>query len=167
MIFPREIPPRRDFALWRKTLPYLRGHGRLHLGPILSTGHKVWDWKYDAEECLLYHQQHDNTDNIYQPSNLTGVSTRANAWELLRVNQARFHIQTVCTVEKIGEDGRYRITSYSDPVVPITASLSLRDVLSGWKCEWMWADLRLSGSDTWIAKAIHDNTLVAVTDGSQ
>ena len=30
----------------------------------------------------------------------------------------------------------------------------------------MWVDLRLTGEDTWIAAAISDNSLVAVTDGS-
>jgi len=30
----------------------------------------------------------------------------------------------------------------------------------------MWADLRLTGDDKWIAAAIRDKTLVAVTDGS-
>jgi hypothetical protein len=40
------------------------------------------------------------------------------------------------------------------------------DVLSKWGCSWMWEDMRLTGDDGWLAIAIQENTLVAVTDGS-
>ena len=113
--FPKEIPPNRDFAFWRKMLPHPRGQGRLHLGSLLSDGHKIWNWKYDAEECVLYHQQDDNTDNVYYPSNSTGLPTRANAWELVKVNQPRANIGMLCTVEKIKAGEDYRIVSHMPP----------------------------------------------------
>jgi hypothetical protein len=40
------------------------------------------------------------------------------------------------------------------------------EVLDEWGCTWMWQDMRLMGEDGWLEDAIHENTLVAVTDGS-
>ena len=154
--FPNERPPNRDFVLWRKTLPQLRGQGRLHLGPHESVGHKIWNWRYDEDKGALYHRQDDNSDNIYQLSNSRGLTTRANAWGLARVNQARTTAGKLCTVDKIGAYDNYKIISYASPPMQHTAAKSMRDVLKEWGCEWMWTDLRWTGDNTWIAAAISD-----------
>ena len=64
MIFPVEQPPPKDFKLWRKILPQLRGGERLHLGHYESEGHKIWDWSYDLEEMSLFHWTGTNTANL-------------------------------------------------------------------------------------------------------
>jgi hypothetical protein len=129
-------------------------------------GHKVCNWRYDDEECALYHQQPDNTDNIFHPATSRGVATRFNAWELVKINQARSVIGKVCTVEKIGTGEEYRIVSYANLPPPRPVIATFQEVLEEWGCNWMWTDLRLTGDDTWIEAAIRDKTLVAVTDGS-
>jgi hypothetical protein len=129
-------------------------------------GHKACNWRYDVEECVLYYQQPDITDNIFHPTTSRGLATRSNAWELVRINQARSDTGKLCTVEKIGTGKEYRIVSYLD-LPPTRAVLgTFKEVLKEWGCEWMWADLRLTGDDTWIAAAIRNKTLVAVTDSS-
>ena len=40
------------------------------------------------------------------------------------------------------------------------------DIVRGWGHTWIWDELQVTGSPDWIAKAITDNSLVAVTDGS-
>ncbi len=39
------------------------------------------------------------------------------------------------------------------------------DVLSEWGCTWMWEDMHLRGDDGWLATAIWENILLAVTNG--
>ena len=43
---------------------------------------------------------------------------------------------------------------------------SIEEVLQEWGCTWMWRSLRMQGNEGWIREAIHDGTLMAVTDGS-
>ena len=69
-------------------------------------------------------------------------------------------------MEKLGTGDNYKIISYAALPPPRKSAESFKEVLKEWGCEWMWADLRLTGDDTWIGEAIRDNSLVAVTDGS-
>jgi hypothetical protein len=41
-----------------------------------------------------------------------------------------------------------------------------QEVLEEWGNTWMWEGLRISRDDTWVREAIRDNSLVAITDGS-
>ena len=40
------------------------------------------------------------------------------------------------------------------------------DVLGEWGCTWMWHNLQTEGDKDWMERAIEDNSLMAVTDGS-
>jgi hypothetical protein len=40
------------------------------------------------------------------------------------------------------------------------------NVFKGWGHMWLWADLKVTGGTSWIAKAITKGTLLAVVDGS-
>jgi hypothetical protein len=40
------------------------------------------------------------------------------------------------------------------------------NVLKGWGHAWLWANLKVTGGTSWIAKAIAKGTLLAVADGS-
>ncbi len=53
----------------------------------------------------------------------------------------------------------------SPPIRPIPPSDFL-DVLRGWGQTWIWDNLKVTGGTDWVAQAIADNSLVAVTDGS-
>jgi hypothetical protein len=39
-------------------------------------------------------------------------------------------------------------------------------VLQGWGETWLWDDLKVSGGTGWLAEAIQDESIVAVSDGS-
>jgi hypothetical protein len=71
----------------------------------------------------------------------------------------------ICTVEKVGL-GVYKINSFTSMPPQLRQPESFLDVLMEWGCTWMWGDLRLTGDDGWVAKAINEDSLVAVTDGS-
>ncbi len=57
LIFPQELPPAKDFRLWRQALCLIapRGRPQQRFGKFVSKGHKIWDWRYDLENFRLYH----------------------------------------------------------------------------------------------------------------
>jgi hypothetical protein len=56
--------------------------------------------------------------------------------------------------------------SYANCLKEKAAPLMFWEVLRKWQCTWMWENLQWVGDDNWIAKAIADESLIAVTDGS-
>ncbi len=71
----------------------------------------------------------------------------------------------LATVEE-GTPGTMKVCSVaSPPIRPILPSDFL-DVLRGWGKTWIWEDLKVTGGTDWVAQAIADNSLVAVTDRS-
>jgi hypothetical protein len=40
------------------------------------------------------------------------------------------------------------------------------EVLQEWGCGWLWEHMSIAGGTSWVAQAIQDESLVAVTDGS-
>ena len=71
----------------------------------------------------------------------------------------------MATVEE-GPPGTMKVCSVAPPSIRLTPPTDFLDVLRGWGQTWKWDDLRVTGSTDWIAHAIADNSLVAVTDGS-
>ena len=71
----------------------------------------------------------------------------------------------IATVEE-GPPCTMKVCSVAPPSIRLTPPTDFLDVLRGWGQTWKWDDLRVTGSTDWIAHAIADNSLVAVTDGS-
>jgi hypothetical protein len=65
---------------------------------------------------------------------------------------------------KEGTPGTKKVCSVAPP--PIRPIADFLDVLRGWGQTWIWDDLKVTGGTDWLAQAIADNSLVAVTDGS-
>jgi hypothetical protein len=47
-----------------------------------------------------------------------------------------------------------------------TPPTSFLDILHEWICAWLWEHMLIEGGTEWVANAIQDRLLVAVTDGS-
>jgi hypothetical protein len=78
LIFPKEMPSRSDFRPRKEALPQIRAMGgRLHIGPHLRHGHKIWPWKYDLESLQMFHLKGGSV-NLYEPALGEGARTRAN-----------------------------------------------------------------------------------------
>ena len=58
------------------------------------------------------------------------------------------------------------VRSTAKPVPPAVDPSLFWDVVKGWGQTWLWENLIISGDLDWLAEAIEDNSLVAVTDGS-
>ena len=71
----------------------------------------------------------------------------------------------MATVEE-GTPGTMKVCSVALPPIRPTPPTDFLDVLRGWGQTWIWDDLRVIDGTDWIARAIADNSLVAVTDGS-
>ena len=55
---------------------------------------------------------------------------------------------------------------YSPPPPPEIEPSSFWEVLEKWESTWLWDNVNMVGTNTWIAEAITDYSLLAVTDGS-
>jgi len=71
----------------------------------------------------------------------------------------------MATVEE-GTPGTKKVCSVSPPPIHPIPPTDFLDVLHGWGQTWIWDYLMVAGGTDWIAQAITDNNLVAVTDGS-
>jgi hypothetical protein len=71
----------------------------------------------------------------------------------------------MATVEE-GMPGTKKVCSVAPPPIRPIAPTDFLDVLHGWGPTWIWDDLKVTGGTDWLAQAIADNSLVAVTDGS-
>jgi hypothetical protein len=71
----------------------------------------------------------------------------------------------MATVEE-GTPGTKKVYSIAPPPICPIPPTDFLDILHGWGQTWIWDDLKVTGSTDWIAQAIADNTLMAVTGGS-
>ena len=67
LVFPKEKPPQRDFALWKLALRQVVPTGGIsdRLGRLTHEGYKIWDGKWDQEQSQLLHHKDNNMD-IYK-----------------------------------------------------------------------------------------------------
>ena len=61
--------------------------------------------------------------------------------------------------------GVITIVSFTDSPPTLDPPTNFWEVLRKWQRTWMWDNLQWVGDDHWIARAIEDGTLIAVTDG--
>merc|ERR1712086_891140 len=103
LVFPKEKPPQRDFALWKLALRQVVPTGGIadRLGRLAHDGYKTWDWRWDQEQSQLLHYK-DNKMDIYEHSNLPRVMNTPNRWTRARMNQAPEECGMVCSVREAG-----------------------------------------------------------------
>jgi hypothetical protein len=79
LLFPRESPPYRDIHLWQQALHLLAPRGRAthRLGHFKEKGHKIWEWRLNTEQELLYRIR-GSTMDTYISSNTEGHTRRGN-----------------------------------------------------------------------------------------
>ncbi len=69
------------------------------------------------------------------------------------------------TVEEV-MPGVWKVCSVATHTIRPEPPCNFINVLKGWRHAWIWDDLKVTGGTDWIAQAIAEGTLVAVTDGS-
>jgi hypothetical protein len=71
----------------------------------------------------------------------------------------------IALVEEISP-GLWEIQCTAEPPRGPYTPTDFLDILCGWGNTWLWKDLALHGGSDWLATAILDSTLMAVSDGS-
>ena len=161
--FPTQQPPRRDFKLWREALTQARSRQLDRLGRFVVPGHRVWPWRYcEASDTLI--RDKGQVMDVYVKSELPG-HRRANRYTRQIYDAPRLDGGVRCSVEEVAP-AVVAIRSRADPIRKTEPPNGFLDVLREWGCLWMWESLELEGDDGWIAEAIADETLMAVSDGS-
>jgi hypothetical protein len=169
LCFPREMPSRKDYKLWRHALLQLRPGGRhseTRVREFVEEGHKIWEWRYDEEGQRLFHFTQEGVLDVYIPSQVPGFGRRPNCWTRTAPwNVTREDNGVVCSVKEV-DIAVMAICSYS-PLPPVQAlPTTLWEVLTSWECTWMWDHLRISGDTNWLIDAIRSEDCIAVADGS-
>jgi hypothetical protein len=159
MNFPCEEVTVREMDLWCHAIAQVVSHWPVQasLGPYKVEGHKLWEWQVVENRGRLYRQKGDHVE-VYghvQRGRYTHIRTSRSGkmrGDMATVEEGTLGMKKVCSVAPF-------------PIRPI-APTDFLDVLRGWGQTWIWDNLRVTGGTDWIAQAISDNSLLAVTGGS-
>jgi hypothetical protein len=161
MRWPKEEPTDSDFSLWWEAVEdicpsCLRVHS---MGEYVGETYRIHPWQWCQESNTLLHTAWGSeTTEVY--SNTVKKSnryTKMATWS----QQERGN---VCSVEEI-QPGVFRVTSTARKAPVATPRISFLEVLCQWGCAWLWEHMLIEGGTEWVAEAIWDRSLVAVTDG--
>ncbi len=133
---------------------------------FVSRSHKIWDWRYDETGQRLLHLKKGGTMDIYIPSQIPGYGRRPNCWTRTAPwDLAIEDTGVICSV-KDASLGVKSLCSHAQPAPSLQTPTTFWDVLASRGHTWMWDNMQIVGDTTWISDAIHENTGIAVADGS-
>jgi hypothetical protein len=162
MRWPKEEPKDLDFLLWREAVEdicpsWLQVHS---VGKYVEEMHQIHPWRWSQEfNTLLHTAQGSNTMDIYSNTiRKLNRYTKTASWP-------RQEMGKICSIEEI-QPRMFRVTSTACRAPTATPPTSFLDVLREWGCTWLWEHMLIEGGTEWVANAIQDRLLVAVTDGS-
>jgi hypothetical protein len=146
-------------GLWRRATAQVvaRGPAQTSLGKLKIGGHKEWEWQVQESNGHLYHQ-HKNQVIVYRHIRRGRYVHHQISWSGQMKGEA-------ATVEKV-TPGVWKVCSVMTSTAWLERPHNFIDVLQGWGHTWLWNDLKVTRETDWIAEAIAEGTLVAVTDGS-
>ncbi len=160
--FPLQLPPAKDFRLWRHAILQLRHVCTAPpLGQFTGKGHKIWEWRYLVEELLWFH---DGGMDKYTPSVVPRFANRPNCWACLRVDQQPRPPGVICSVLLIAL-GVWQISSQIPRSWVDLPLRLLNTVFDWWGCTWLWKDLMWQGDTAWIRESIQAGDCMVVADG--
>ena len=110
------------------------------------------------ENQVRLYRQNGNQVKVYG-------HVRRGRYKHIRTSRSGKMRGDMATVEE-GMPGTKKVCSVAPPPIRPIPPTDFLDVLRGRGQTWIWDDLMVTGGTDWIAQAIADNSLVAVTDGS-
>jgi len=169
-IFPKEIPSRNDWRLWREFWTALSGPGwslREPLGPWVSPTHRRWEWRYDPRDDILLHLAGDGSITAYIASeNGHRLRSRQTYYRSHAAGAVPAHALPAGVL--VLSDCQVLRKEIGPPlaVLPPETS-SFWPYLRSLGGEWMWEHIVEGDIDVlWIRDALTNGTFLAVTDGS-
>jgi hypothetical protein len=167
--WPEERPTAGDFRLWNDAIARITGPGLfLHdsLGPWTNTTHRKWDWKISWDTGDIIHIKPTGLNEYYSS---VGGRTRINqVYRRHKISDQALPADALpCSVQLL-RPGHVRFLNNgtampeSDPVnAPFLTTLKSHGGA------WMWEHIEADDNDfSWIADALKNGTIIAVTDGS-
>ncbi len=156
--FPRKVVTVPEIELWCRAIVHVVTHGpAASLGSFKVDGHKVWEWRVVENQGRLYRKNGDQVE-VYG-------HVQRGRYKYICTSRSGKMRSDMATVEE-GTPGTKKVCSVAPPPIRPIAPTDFLDVLRGWGKTWIWDDLKVTGGTDWLAQAIADNSLVAVTDGS-
>ncbi len=159
MKFPREVVNEAEMGLWHCAIAQVVTHGsaQASLGAFQADGHKLWEWRIVETRGRLYRQNGDQVEVF--------AHIRQGRYKHIRTSPSGRMQGALATMEE-STPGMMKVCSVASPSIRPIPPADFLDVLRGWGQTWIWDDLKVTGGTDWVAQAIADNSLVAVTDGS-
>jgi hypothetical protein len=103
--------------------------------------------------------------DVYTPSLVLCYARRPNCWTRLQIGVPKEEIGNLCMVKDVAL-GIISVSSHTPRPPEKEEPSSFWSVAKSWGNTWMWDNLKITRDIGWIAEAIADNTLIAITDGS-
>jgi hypothetical protein len=103
--------------------------------------------------------------DVYTPSMVPRYTRHPNCWTRSRIRIPLEEKGEYCTVKE-GGLGVYAVISHTPRPQEAMEPTSFWGVVESWGNTWLWDNLKITGNIGWIALAIWDNSLLAVTNGS-
>jgi len=159
--WPKEQPTLSDFELWKEAMTSICPSKSTvnKLGEFIAPTHRIWRWKWCSATNELLHISPDTLRmDIYRPG------SGANRFEIAVRDVPVEDRGLLCSVKP--SSSGFRIASTATSALPAPVPSTFVQVLRSWGCTWLWEKLNISGGFDWVADAISDGSLLAVTDGS-
>ncbi len=159
MKFPHKDITEPEMGLWRKAIVQIVAYGpaQTSLGKLTTEGHKVWEWQKQESNGHLF-WQYKNRIEVYR-------HIWRGQYKCLRAIWSGRMKGDVVAVEEV-MPGIWKVCSVATHTVRPVPPSNFINVLKGWGHTWIWNNLKVTGGTDWLAQAIAEGTLVAVTDGS-
>jgi hypothetical protein len=101
--------------------------------------------------------------DVYTPSLVPRYANRPNCWTRSQIGVACEEIGAMCSVKSAALAVYSIVSVAAGPPTP-DPPLNFWSVIEEWGETWMWENLTIREEESWLAEAITENTLVAVTD---
>jgi hypothetical protein len=82
---------------------------------------------------------------------------------LITKYRGRISVSSILTASNKGYDDLTKFDKFPNGTC---SRETFVEVLWEWGCSWLWEHMSIEGGTSWVARAITDGSLVAVTDGS-
>jgi hypothetical protein len=103
--------------------------------------------------------------DVYTPSLVPRYTRRPNCWTRSRIGVPKEEIGKICTIKDVAL-GVIGVSSYLPRPPEKEAPSLFWSIVESWGNTWMWDNLKITGDIGWIAEAIANNTLIAITNRS-
>ncbi len=102
------------------------------LGRFVLVGHKIWDWRENAENNRVLHRHGDGTMDVYTPSLVPWFLSHPNCWTRTCIGVQPEECNMLCMMKEVCIAVRSILCSFALAAPATGASQSFLDVIWEW-----------------------------------